>query len=114
MHVKIEVGSTGRPETDKHLGWMTTMTQIARNLGMVAQGPEVLDFLSKNTGIYENISKYFQVAPAAPMGGGMPPNTGGPPPSTPKIDSKQGEGGGGGEPMSKAPSPESIPNRPQI
>lgn len=112
MHVKIEVGSTGRPETDKHLGWMTTITQIARNLGLSSQGPEILDFLTKNTGIYENISKYFQVAPSPAMG--PPPNTGGPPPSTPSFDSRQGEGGGGGKPMSEAPKPESIPNRPQI
>lgn len=111
LAVKIEVGSTGRPETDKHLGWMTTMTQIARNLGMVPQGPEVLDYLAKNTGIYEGIAKFFQVAPPI---GGMPPNTGGPPPSSPRLDSQQGQGGGGSKPMSEAPKPESIPNRPQI
>jgi len=110
MQVKIEVGSTGRPNAEKELKIMTAAAQMARGMNLEPQGPEILDFFFKNAGVYENISKYFQKMPT-PMG--MPPSTGGAPPSPPKLDSKQGQGGGGGKPMAEAPSPESIPNRPQ-
>ena len=118
MHISVRAGSTGKPDTDKRLAWMTNITQIAKNMGLMPQGPQILDELTRDAGIFTGLSKFFQMAPPPMMGGppgmGGGPATGGPPPSTPGLDSQQGQGGGGSKPMSGAPSPESIPNRPQI
>ncbi len=122
-HVKIRAGSTGKPDVDKRLAWATNIVQLATGLGLVPQGPQILDEVTRDAGIYEGLSKFFQVAPpmAGPGGpdaggppGGKGKGSGGPPPSPPSINSRQGEGGGGSDPMSAAPSPESIPNRPQV
>jgi hypothetical protein len=117
MHISVRAGSTGKPDTDKRLAWMTNITQIAKNMGLMPQGPQILDELTRDAGIFTGLSKFFQMAPMAPMGGppgAGGPATGGPPPSTPGLDSQQGQGGGGSKPMSKAPTPDSIPNRPQV
>lgn len=120
--VKVKADSTGKPDAKKHLEMMAQLTQISRNLGLVAKGPEIMDELARDSGYYGRLSKFFQL-PAMPMPGGPnmggpggpsgPPGaSGGPPPSTPGPDSKQGEGGG--RPPGGAPAPESIPNRPQV
>jgi len=124
LQVTIRAGSTGKPDTDKRLGWATNMIQVARNLGLMAKGPQILDYISREAGVFDRISEFFQIAPMPPMGmgapgappggPGAPPATGGSPPSPPKLDSQQGQGGGGGKPMSGAPTPDSIPNRPQV
>lgn len=114
--VKIRAGSTGKPDVDKRLAWATNIVQLATGLGLQPQGPQVLDEITRDSGIYEGLSRLFQMAPAMPMNGppGSGKPSGGPPPSPPSINSRQGQGGGGSEPMANAPTPQSIPNRPQV
>lgn len=119
LAIKVRAGSMGKPDTDKKIAWATNMIQISRNLGLVAKGPQVLDMISREMGQFDGLSQYFEVAPmmgapGMPGPGGPPPATGGFPPSPPSPESQQGQGGGGGQPMNKAPSPQSIPNRPQV
>lgn len=122
MSVRVQAGSMGKPDTDKRLGWMTNASQLARNFGLVAKGPAIMDFLAREAGVFEGLSQFFEMGPP-PMPGGMggpagpggpPPPTGGPPPTPPGPDSQQGQGGGGGSPVKGPPKPESIPNRPQV
>jgi hypothetical protein len=119
--VKIRAGSTGKPDIDKRLAWATNIVQLASALGLQPQGPQILDEITRDSGIFTGLSKFFQMAPmpSPNMGGpGGPPKpggAGGPPRSPPGIDSQQGQGGGtGNKPMQDAPGPQSIPNRPQV
>ncbi len=117
--VKIRAGSTGKPDVDKRLKWATNIVQLATGLGLIPQGAAVLDEITRDAGVYEGLSKFFQLpAPGQGPGGpgplGPPKPSGGPPPSPPSINSRQGEGGGGSKPMDAAPTPQSIPNRPQV
>lgn len=124
MYVKIRAGSTGKPDTEKRLKWMTNIIQVAGALGLAPKGPQILDELTRDAGIYDDLSQFFQIAPPPMAGGpggaigpGPKPNGGGGGinPTPPGLDSQQGQGGGNpNEPMSAAPSPSSIPNRPQV
>lgn len=121
MAVEVRAGSTGKPDVDKRMSWATNTVQLARGLGLSANGPAVLDELTRDSGIFTNLSKFFQLAPppmpGAPGGGGPPGgSSGGPPPVPPSLDSQQGAGGGnptlpGEKPI---PGPEQIPNHPRI
>lgn len=118
--VRIRAGSTGKPDIDKRLAWATNIVQLATALGLQPQAPQILDEITRDSGIYTGLSKFFQMAPmpSPAMGGGPggpPKPLGGPPPTPPGINSQQGQGGGtGNKPMQNAPDPQSIPNRPQV
>ena len=120
MSLRIRAGSTGKPETKQRQEEILTLVQIATGLGLAPKSPQIMDEITREMGRYGWAGRMFQIAPpqmagpGGPPGPGGPKSSGGPPPSPPSIHSQQGEGGGGGKPMSGAPSPDSIPNRPQI
>jgi hypothetical protein len=112
LHLTVKAGSTGRPDAEKAQAQLAVLAQMAKNFGLTAKGPEIMDEVAREMGRFEGISRFFQIAPVPMMGPAGA--SGGPPPSLPGLDSEQGEGGGGGKPMDGAPGPESIPNRPQV
>ena len=100
MQLKVEPGSSGRPNAESVLKKSMMMVDIARGLGLQANSPAVLSDILRESGINWDITKYFQLAPAP-----LPPSG--------KIGTSQGEGGGA-PPMNGDPtrSPEAIPNSP--
>lgn len=122
MAVRVRAGSTGKPDAKVMQERLLGLTQIATAFGMMPKGPEIMDVIAREWGMFDGIGRYFQLAPppapagpgGAPDKGGPPRREGGPPATPPAPGSRQGEGGGGGQPMDAAPSPESIPNRPQV
>jgi hypothetical protein len=112
LHLVVRAGSTGKPDAEKRMQYAQMMVAMIPALGLVAKGPALLDELTRDAGLFVNISKFVQLAPTplpAPMGstpGGAAPAGAGKPP---------GSDSGGAPPQDGPPSTvASIPNHPPI
>lgn len=105
LKLEVTAGSMGAPDTEKRLGYWKEMFGLATACGMRAKGPELLDVVSRDTGIYEGLSRYFEAAPIAmpDMGGEGGGDTSNKPKGSPGPGSKQGEGGGNPGPTQNRP-----------
>lgn len=104
LHLDVTAGSMGAPDTEKRLKFWKEMFGLATAAGMRPKGPELLDVVARDSGIYEGLSRYFEVAPM-PMpgmdeGGGDTSNK---PKGPTGPNSKQGQGGGNPGPTQNRP-----------
>lgn len=118
LHLEVTAGSMGAPDTQKRLGFWKEMFGLATACGMRPKGPEIMDVVARDTGIYEGLSRYFEAAPMGMEPGAPGGDTSAGPAKGPTgPNSQQGQGGGNPGPEAKRPlGPENIsgpkPGRP--
>jgi hypothetical protein len=106
LHLDVTAGSMGAPDTEKRLNfWKELVGGILPALGLRGK-PELVNVISRDTGIYEGLSRYVEMAPPMSM-----PGTGGPgggdtsnkPKGPTGPGSQQGAGGGNPGPSQNRP-----------
>jgi hypothetical protein len=133
IRIEVKAGTTGAPDKQKALGLWQNFSQICMNLGIQANGPEVLKEVLRNMGLRVDLARFtVPMMPGMPPPGGMPgqgpggppgpahagPPHQGPPPPSHRPQGIPGVGPQGGAPPMMArtlpPQPHQIPNRPMI
>jgi hypothetical protein len=126
QYLKLDVvaGGAGKPDAKSRMQLFENFAGIASQLGLLPylKGREVLAELMRLMDIHDDPAKYImseQEAMMKMMSGMVPPPGGGMPGggAAPGAPQKPGEGDGAGAPpqgVKGPPSPQSIPNRPQV
>lgn len=114
LQLEVTAGSMGAPDTEKRLKFWKEMFGLATAAGMRAKGPELMDVVARDTGIYEGLSRYFEAMPMMPPGMEMGPGRGGDTSNKPKgptgPNSEQGaEGGNPGPGHNRPMTVDNIP-----
>lgn len=114
LGIELTNGSTGQPDTQKRLEFWDKAAAIITAMGGRPK-PELLNVIGRDTGIHENLSRYFDImpvpmpgAPGAPGSTGPSAPIGGPPLS---LGPQQGVGGGA-PPPGPGNAPKTVDNIP--